>query len=428
MKNKILLILPLILCSFSCNNKKELEKGGEIVDLTDKYYVLYMYNYPRVTEETPNGNTEIIDDPLYYKEEINLGQKLVAPKDPERLYYDFDGWYKEKACINKWDFDTGITESSLFLYAKWSMTQGEEFVEPEYVYPEEIISDSNFELTGILNKKIEGNEVNLTTGAIKRLENSAEDVSFSLNYKRKENVSISKATYNVEDSKISVEVGSGEKFEVKVNDITPNLSIATESSIYENKAENYALNSGEYENYHIMLAGSSSMEFWTEYKKDMDPIITYNHGIGGTTVEQWTDKLFERLVLPYSPKAVVYYVGVNNIINAGKDGTQTGNALVKLFDKTHEYLPHTKIFYVLINSLPGFLNRQSDFDIANNKAKEYENSHDFVTCIDAGEGLLKPNGIPHYGYFRTDGLHMSEYGYIIWGSAIKKAIIDWLKK
>ena len=50
----------------------------------------------------------------------------------------------------------------------------------------------------------------------------------------------------------------------------------------------------------------------------------------------------------------------------------------------------------------------------------------YLTCIDAGKGLLKSNGLPHAGFFLTDGLHMSKAGYVIWGKAVKDAIINWL--
>ena len=132
------------------------------------------------------------------------------------------------------------------------------------------------------------------------------------------------------------------------------------------------------------------------------------------------------MVLPYSPKAVVYYVGVNDIINSNKNGTTTGENLVKLFDKTHQYLPHTQIFYVLINKLPGFPNQQKNFDVANGYALDYADTHDYLICIDAGKGLLKETGLPSAAYFISDGLHMSKYGYVIWGKAVKDAVISWL--
>jgi lysophospholipase L1-like esterase len=61
-------------------------------------------------------------------------------------------------------------------------------------------------------------------------------------------------------------------------------------------------------------------------------------------------------------------------------------------------------------------------------AINYQKSHNYVTCIDAGVGLLKDNGLPNFGYFLTDGLHMSKAGYVIWGKAVKDAVINWLGK
>ena len=57
---------------------------------------------------------------------------------------------------------------------------------------------------------------------------------------------------------------------------------------------------------------------------------------------------------------------------------------------------------------------------------DYAASHDYVTCIDAGKDFIKESGLPHHAYFRTDGLHMSQYGYVLWGGEIKKSIIEWL--
>lgn len=422
MKKRYLFLLPVLMLT-ACNELKgpEFDNG---------HYAIYLYNYPRMVSDTPNGMTETADSLIYEKQEIELGQKLVAPaKDPERKSYEFKGWFKEKTCENLWDFANDVAENSVFLYAKWGVGEGEEYVEPEYTYPETIITDANYRVTGILNIPLNegGTSVNLTTAAIGRLKASPEDVSFAVNYERKQDVTLTVATYNPDSKVIHLEVSSGETWDISVIDITASLSIAGDNAYYEQKAVNYEKDI-DIDNYHIALAGSSSMENWATSGEDMNPIVTFNHGIGGTTVEQWTDKLLQRLVMPYSPKAVVFYVGVNNIINSGKSGEQTGNALVQLFDKCHQYLPKTHIFYVLINKLPSYPHYQEDFDTANNMAINYQKSHNYVTCIDAGVGLLKDNGLPNFGYFLTDGLHMSKAGYVIWGKAVKDAVINWLGK
>ena len=417
-------LIPFFLLSACQTNK--VVPGPKLGD--DKYYAMFMYNYPRMDMDTPSGNPGGTENLLYYKEEITLGQLISKPvKDPERTNYEFQGWFKEKDCLNGWNFDSDKPDNSVFLYAKWGITKDtDEYVEPEYVYPETIISEGTFNLTGILNSPVSDNKVDLTNGALNRLKAHASDVRFAINYERRADITMTSATYDEEDKKINVSTSNGENFEVAINNVTAALSVAEDNAYYETKAQNYEAASGEYENYHVMLAGSSSIENWSTSKEDMAPIVSYNHGIGGTTVEQWTNKLFQRLVAPYSPKVVAYYVGVNNIINANKDGQTTGKALEQLFEKTHQWLPHTKVFYILINKLPGYASFQTQFDIANEYALEFEKTHDWLTCIDAGVGLLKENGKPHWGYFMTDGLHMSKYGYTIWGAAVKKAIMDYL--
>lgn len=424
---RMLLLLPLLGMLFACepDAQKSAEPGREYGD--DNLYALYMYNYPRAEATSPSGFDEKADNLLYLKQEITLGEKLTAPENPTRKGYEFDGWFKEKGCINSWNFDSDIVNSSVMLYAKWNKGgQSEGYVEPEYVYPETFITDANYRVTGILNEPVSDNSVFLTTGGIKRLQHSPDDVKFAVNCERKQDVNLTVATYDDSTKIIHLEVSSGETFDIQVNDKSISLDITTINKTYETKARNYEESGKDIENYHIMLGGSSSMENWDTSYNDMMPIITRNHGIGGTTVEQWTNFLFERLFLPYSPKAVVYYVGVNDIINSGKDGQTTATNLENLFNKTHQYLPNTHIFYVLINKLPGFMQHQSKFDIANAAAIEYSKANSYLTCIDAGAGLLKENGNPHAAYFRADGLHMSRYGYVIWGAAVKKAIIDWL--
>ena len=422
MKLGKLVFIPLLCLVSACTGNSNSKYEPEEI----KYYAFFMNNYPRVTVEAPSGFEERVDNTLFLRKEITPNATFTKPEnDPTRENYEFQGWFKEKGCLNEWDFSVDTSPTSIYLYAKWGMSGTGEYMEPEYKYPEKIISDANFRVTGILNSPVSNGQVNLTTGGIARLENSISDVKFAINYERRESVSISSATYNPNEKSISISVSSGESFNIKVNDISSTKIV--DNSNYEAKAQKYETLGATYENYHIALGGSSSMENWSTSTIDMAPIVTFNHGIGGTTVQQWTDCLFERLIAPYCPKAVAYYVGVNNIINGDHEtGIATGEHLVELFDKTHQYLPNTQIFYVMINRLPGYGDKQSHFDDANNKAILYSNSHSYLRCIDAGQGLLKEDGLPNAAYFMSDGLHMSKYGYVIWGQAVKDAIIEWL--
>lgn len=424
MKKKMLLILPLIALVTACGNQPH---ETPFVPEETTCYAFFMNNYPRVVDTAASGFDEKMDNTLYLKKEITPGVPFDRPEvDPTRDNYEFKGWFKEKECENEWNFATDISETTVFLYAKWLSTSSEEYMEPEYVYPETIVTEYDFKVTGIFNTEINNGQVGLTSGMIGRLENNKTDVKFAVRYERSIDTTF-EATYDPTNKMITVTPSKGEEVTIQVVDISTSLSIAAESSTYEAKAQKYETLGVNYENYHVALAGSSSMENWSSSLLDMSPIVSFNHGIGGTTVEQWTNKLFQRLVLPYLPKAVVYYVGVNNIINGNHEsGDVVGQKLEALFNKTHEYLPNTQIFYVLINRLPGYGDKQPQFDIANNAAIAYAQAHSYLRCINAGEGLLKEDGLPNAAYFLSDGLHMSTYGYVIWGTAVKEAIIKWL--
>ena len=416
MKKRTLLVLPILCLATACT------KNGQ------DCYAYFMNNYPRVTLESAYGYQEMVDNTLYLRMDIKAGKPFNKPADPTRENYEFQGWFSDKDCQNEWNFASDTTDKSIYLYAKWGQTQVAGYQEPEYVVPETFITDANYRVMGILNQPIKINgSVDLTQGGINRLKEHANDISFAVNYERKQGVTLSVATYDASESSIHLQASTGEVFDIRVNDVTESLSVKSANSTFEDKAAKYETTGKDIENYHIALGGSSSMENWSSSTLDMSPIVTFNHGIGGTTVEQWTEKLFDRLIRPYSPKAVVYYVGVNNIINGDQEnGTAVGVKLNALFTKTHDALPNAKVFYVLINKLPNYAHKQNDFDLANDAAIEFAKHHSYLTCINAGEGLLKEDGSPNAAYFLGDGLHMSKYGYVIWGQAVKDAIIEWL--
>ncbi len=47
------------------------------------------------------------------------GEQMTEPEEPTRPDAHFDGWYKDQACTEAWDFESIVPNENLTLYAKW---------------------------------------------------------------------------------------------------------------------------------------------------------------------------------------------------------------------------------------------------------------------------------------------------------------------
>jgi uncharacterized repeat protein (TIGR02543 family) len=48
------------------------------------------------------------------------GDKLMEPARPTRTDYTFNGWYKDEACTQPWNFVSDKVTANITLYAKWT--------------------------------------------------------------------------------------------------------------------------------------------------------------------------------------------------------------------------------------------------------------------------------------------------------------------
>ncbi len=397
---------------------------------TTEYFVNYFYNYSSQVDLSSDKVAQ--GDKLYATEKITVGSVITPPTDPTRSGYVFDGWYTDVNLTSRYDFSQITTAKSVTLYAKW-VRDGSNDVDNDKNYADanltfsEVIHDSGdpLEWTSVLNSKINNGNVYLTTGGILRLEQNSTDVKQLLGYSKLSTTTVTSAIYDKHTNVITVSYANDSQTYVATCTVIDNSNeYKLSNSTYESKAFVYENDSAIQSNYKIMLAGSSSIEYWTTSAQDLYPLLSINHGIGGTSAIQWRDDLAERLIYPYNPRAVVLYVGVNDIINNGQSGNSTGNVVVQLMQQIHNRLPNSTVYYVLINSLPGYAGFQTEFDNSNNIVTEFAELYGWAHVIDAGAGLIKQNGLPSSAYFRTDGLHMSTYGYTIWGQTIKDYVYD----
>jgi uncharacterized repeat protein (TIGR02543 family) len=59
--------------------------------------------------------------PVLPSQAVDKGGKTTRPvPDPEKTGFEFDGWFKEQAYLNLWDFDSDTVEADTTIYAKWT--------------------------------------------------------------------------------------------------------------------------------------------------------------------------------------------------------------------------------------------------------------------------------------------------------------------
>ena len=399
--------------------------GQEVKAVEDKlYYVDFFDNYLREEFTLSNGFIGKGNNLIFKTVQVSENSLVAKPEDPTRKNYEFQGWFKEEKCENAWDFDNEKVTHDTRLFAKWGVAEVIDDPKPPFTPPSTVLEDSaatDYVIDSIMYFKVNANVVKLPRAALMKLEAQKDNVLPLMEYRVKNGKTFT-ATY--ESNYITVTC-SGNVQSIQVKD--DSASYILSNSTYESKAKKYEENALVEDSYHVMLAGSSSIEFWTNSAEDLDPIISYNHGIGGTTIEEWDESLNQRLVFPYKPKMVVYYVGINNVINSKEDAATIWSKLKKFFDDTHEALPDTKVQYIMMNLIPGFPAYFNVINTVNAQAVKYQESNPWLTLINPGVALLKENGQPNAAFFRTDGLHLSNYGYVVWGGIIKKSIIDGLE-
>lgn len=173
----------------------------------------------------------------------------------------------------------------------------------------------------------------------------------------------------------------------------------------------------------VLLAGSSFMEYWKTSEADLGPVHTVNVGVGGTETEHWRNH-FSELIEPFHPKAIVVYVGSNDIDGSknSKSGETVARELELFFDQITSSLPETMIYYISIVPTPKRWNVWDEAKKCNQLVSELAEERDELTFIDCTPVLLDENGKPRKEIFRSDDLHFNEKGYELWTSVIRPVI------
>lgn len=103
-KNIISILLSVILFSFNCMAYDAQDYGVINKGIGNKGIATYDVTF------VVDGESTVVS--------VVRGSQLKKPTNPIKKYYVFDGWYKDMACISKYDFSNCV-DSDITLYAKF---------------------------------------------------------------------------------------------------------------------------------------------------------------------------------------------------------------------------------------------------------------------------------------------------------------------
>ena len=89
-----------------------IESGARVLD----DFKVYLKNLPVQYTVTFNSG----EGSEVAAQTVDEGSLLTMPKDPTWEGYVFEGWYKDEACTEAWDFAADTVIADITLYAKWS--------------------------------------------------------------------------------------------------------------------------------------------------------------------------------------------------------------------------------------------------------------------------------------------------------------------
>ncbi|MBO7710690.1 MAG: Ig-like domain-containing protein [Lachnospiraceae bacterium] len=178
----------------------------------------------------------------------------------------------------------------------------------------------------------------------------------------------------------------------------------------------------------IILAGSSSVDFWNSAPQAFAPYPVINMAIAGTVVGQWLT-WYQDMIVNYSPSAVVLYVGSNDLPGWGTTtAEQNASNTIRLLKRLKKRLKKTPIFYVGISPCWARKGAWADIATSNRLVREFCSQYANLYYIDIASACAMPDGTPNKALFLDDQLHPSEAGYAVWKRVVAKQVKKVVKK
>ncbi|MEM9176267.1 MAG: GDSL-type esterase/lipase family protein [Myxococcota bacterium] len=173
----------------------------------------------------------------------------------------------------------------------------------------------------------------------------------------------------------------------------------------------------------IVFTGSSSIRFWGSLEEDMAPLSVLNRGFGGAHMAHVVH-FADRIIAPYAPRALVVYVGDNDIA-AGKTPETVVDDFEALVALARADRPTLPIYYITIKPSRSRWALWPTMAEANARiaARAAADPHMHVLDVATPMLALGQGEAPPSDLFWIDGLHLTEKGYALWTEVVRARLL-----
>jgi len=171
----------------------------------------------------------------------------------------------------------------------------------------------------------------------------------------------------------------------------------------------------------IVFVGSSSIRFWTTLADDMAPLPVVRRGFGGAHMSHVVHEA-RRIVVPYAPRAIVVFVGGNDVAS-GKSVREVAGDYAEFLALVRGELPEADVW--ILSSKPSKLrwSKWGELQALDAELRALADADPRVRFVETGRTLLAPDGRPDDVY-RLDGLHLNAEGYRRWTAVLKPLLLE----
>ena len=172
----------------------------------------------------------------------------------------------------------------------------------------------------------------------------------------------------------------------------------------------------------ILFVGSSSVRFWETLEQDMAPLPVFRRGFGGARLSDLVHHA-DRIILPYSPRAIVIHAGGNELNEVpGNDRVTPEEAaqdFVELIDTLRDRWPTLPLYYLALRPAASVGGRDALMALIEAECA----SRAGLEFLDASDVLTLPDGSADPALIRWDQIHLNAEGYARWAPPVRARLM-----